>query len=342
MEFFVEILTEELPASEANGFEKAGSDYFNKVFKKNDIISSPVKFMFTPRRIAVTSDILQYRKKSVKQIRGPKSPLMKNGKFTTAAAGFARGLKIDTALLIENEGSIYAEKKSGGEPVEQFLPKIVRTFISEFPFGKRMRWTSGNITFARPIHQIICLYNGIKIDVEINEVPTETTTTGHRFLSSGTFEVNNFIQYKKELKKHFVILENNVRKQSIKDQAGEIANQFGGTLLADDDLLEENAALVEYPFAIGGNFNREFLKLPKEVLITSMKNHQRFFAVVDDDNAIMPYFAAISNMPASYLIREGFERVLSARFNDAMFFFNEDVSVPFESYYKKLASIVFS
>ncbi len=341
MEFFVEILTEELPASEADGFEKTGRDYFDQLFKKTDIISSPVKFMFTPRRIAVTSDIIEHRKKRVKQIRGPRSPLMKDGKFTVAASGFARGLKIEPDALIEKDGSIYAEKKSGGEPVEQFFPKIIRSFISEFPFKKRMRWTSGEITFARPIHQIVCFYNGKKIDAEINEVPTKTTTVGHRFLSSGTFEVKNFAQYNDELKKRFVVLENDDRKQLIKKQVNDIANQFGGSLLSDESLVVENAALVEYPFTIGGNFNREFLQLPKEVLITSMKNHQRFFAVIDEKNAIMPYFAAISNMPASYTIREGFERVLSARFNDAMFFFNEDTSVPFESYYEKLSSIVF-
>ncbi len=341
MELFLEILTEELPASEVIGFEDAGRDYFKNLFEKNDIEADSVKFYFTPRRIVLSAELKPYRKKISKLIRGPRSPLTVEGKFSKTAAGFAKGLKIDPDTLTEKNGSIWAEKVTGGEPVEPFLTNIIVSFINGFPFKKRMRWTGEGITFVRPVHQTVCLYAGKKLDLRIKQIPTVLSTTGHRFLASESFKIDSFKQYKEQLRERKVILENEERKRMIEESSVEIARQFGGELLKDEELVQENAALVEHPFAVGGNFHRLFLKLPKEILITSMKNHQRFFAMTDSDGELMPYFVAISNIPQSHIIREGFEKVLAARFTDALFFFDEDRKIPFEKFGEKLSKIVF-
>ena len=341
MELFLEILTEELPTSEVVGFEDAGRGYFKELFDKNDIEADSVEFYFTPRRIVLSADLEPFRKKTSKLIRGPRSPLMASGEFSKAAMGFAKGLKVAPETLIEKDGSIWAEKTTGGEPVEPFIEEIVSSFITGFPFKKRMRWIDENITFARPIHQIVCLYGKKKLNLEISKIPVSLSTSGHRFLAPDPFEVTGFAQYKRKLKEAMVILSDQERRRMIREAAGQLAEQFGGDLLIDEALVQENAALVEYPFAVGGNFHRLFLKLPKEVLITSMKNHQRFFAVIDSDGELMPYFIAISNTPQSHIIREGFEKVLTARFTDALFFFDEDRKIPFEKFGDKLSKIVY-
>ena len=193
-----------------------------------------------------------------------------------------------------------------------------------------MRWMDKDIRFARPIHWVLALWGGSVIDFELNGIRSGNLSRGHRFMSPGAFLVKDFKSYASQAEPNYVVIDPEVRKQRIVKQTRELAKTKNGTVLDDPGLVEEVANLVEYPVAVMGTFNKEYLRVPKEVLITAMREHQRYFSVVGLDGNLLPCFITISNTRAEDMevVRAGNERVLAARLSDAAYFFDHDVKQP--------------
>jgi glycyl-tRNA synthetase beta chain len=219
--------------------------------------------------------------------------------------------------------------EKGGETAE-WLKQVLTGFILSVPFPKTMRWMNKDIRFARPIHWVLALWGGSVVDFELNGIKSGNVSRGHRFMSPGAFLVKDFKSYSSQAEPNFVVIDPEVRKQRIVKQTQELANSKGGTVLDDDGLVDEVANLVEYPVAVMGTFNKDYLRVPKEVLITAMREHQRYFSVVDVNGGLLPYFITISNTRAEDMevVRAGNERVLAARLADAAYFFDHDVKQP--------------
>lgn len=223
------------------------------------------------------------------------------------------------------------------------LKKILPKIVSSIYFSKSMRWHNYDVRFARPLRWFMALYDGKVIDFSFEGIKPDKFSFGHRFLSTGKFEVKGFEQYKNELKKRFVILDQKERKNFIKAEVERIAKEFNGKALPDEKLFETVNWLVEWPVVLLGNFKKEFLELPKEVLITSMRSHQKYFALADEKNNLLPFFITISNMQVSepQVIVKGNEKVLTARLTDAQFLYNADKKVSLAKQVEKLKKVVF-
>lgn len=240
------------------------------------------------------------------------------------------------ALTIEN---LEIEKKDGVTELKKILPKIITSIY----FSKSMRWHNFDVRFARPLRWFVALYDGKVINFEFEGIKPDKFSFGHRFLAPDKFEVKGFEQYKSELKKRFVILDHKERKNLIKVEVERIAKEHNGKVLSDDKLFEIVNWLIEWPVILLGNFKKEFLDLPKEVLITSMRSHQKYFSVVDEKNNLLPYFITISNMQVDdpKVIVSGNEKVLTARLTDAQFLYNADKKTSLIKQVEKLRKVVF-
>ncbi len=239
-------------------------------------------------------------------------------------------------LYIEN---LEAQKREAVHDLKKILPRIINAIY----FPKSMRWHDFDVRFARPLRWIVSLYDNKVVHFDFEGIKPDKYSYGHRFLAPEKFEVKNFKQYQEDLKKKFVIVDQKERKNLIKAGIEETAKEFNGRIMADDKLLETVNWLVEYPVVLLGNFKKEFLELPKEVLITSMKSHQKYFSLVDSQGNLLPFFITISNMKVSdpKVIVKGNEKVLTARLTDAKFLYNADKKITLEKRANNLKKVVF-
>ncbi len=217
--------------------------------------------------------------------------------------------------------------------------------IKSIVFPKSMRWGGGkNIRFARPIRWIVSLYNESVVPFDLEGIKVGNITRGHRFLGSSHIEVNSVDEYFKILEENYVIVDQNKRKDIIKYGSERLAKEKGGNLLMDAELLEEVTYLVEYPTPpLIGRIEDEYLQLPVDVVITPMKEHLRYFPVVDDKGRLLPYFITVRNGNEKHIdiVTKGNEKVLGARLEDAKFFYYEDIKKPLEDYVEELNNIIF-
>ncbi|AEA33894.1 glycine--tRNA ligase subunit beta [Hippea maritima] len=346
MKLLFELFTEELPTSEMEHLEKDFLEASKKILSDKNIEFNNLIFYLTPRRMALKFEFDEFVKVEDKKVLGPpKSVCFKDGKPTKALEGF---LKKNNATMDD----IVEEKTKKGEYIAviikgknvQAKPIVIQAIdqiLKDIHFNKQMRWGDGEFEFTRPVHGVVFLIDNEIVDFEFKGKKASNTTYGHRFLSSGSFRVE-YDNYESTLKENFVIVNQNERRQLILNQLKEYANKKGAKLVYDEELLNEVVNLVEYPVMVIGRFEEKFLKLPKEVLITSMKDHQRYFAFTKDGK-LLNEFAAISNIKTDNmdLIREGYERVLRARFSDAEFFFEEDKKHKLEEFVPKLSQMMF-
>jgi len=233
-------------------------------------------------------------------------------------------------------------KQLPGKPVQEILPEQLSKLLCKLSFPRTMYWRSREVRFARPVRWLLALYGSESIPFSFGEVKSCRNTFGHRYLSPGPFSVNNPVEYFRCLEENYVILNQHQRREMIRRQVQAAAHSCGGKVLPDEALLEEVNYLVEYPVAVTGSFSPEHLLLPPEVLITSMKVHQRYFPVMDlSGQTLLPYFIGISNHRLLENTRSGYEKVLQARLTDARFFFEEDQKVPLEAHVDKLSKVIF-
>lgn len=349
-ELFLEIGTEEIPA----GFIPRALAEMEAMIMRElaaaRLSFGEIKTLATPRRLAlVVKDIPAVQPDAEITASGPskKAAYDADGKPTKAAEGFARGQGVDVSALqiISTEKGEYlaVTKQETGRPTHELLAEILPRLVSNIPFKKSMRWGDLDVRFARPIHWIVALFDGIVVPFSFGNIESGTISRGHRFMANTTFPVRNFSHYQEECERHFVIVDPERRKEIIRRETHRVAIAAGGHLLPDEELLDQVVYLVEYPSAVHGTFPAEFLKVPKEVLITSMRSHQRYFSIVDESGRLMPGFITINNTLTDdpSVVVKGNERVLRARLSDARFFFEEDQKVTLDERVESLKKVVY-
>ena len=349
-ELFLEIGTEEIPA----GFlPKAMADMESLITRELEnarLSFDGIKTLATPRRLALCVTGLpqiQPDAEITAMVPAKNIAFGPDGAPTKAAEGFARGQGVDVAALTmvsTDKGEyIAAVKKESGRPTPDLLVEILPRLIGNIPFRKSMRWADYDVRFARPIHWIVALFDGIVVPFTFGPIESGAVSRGHRFMANQTFPVRDFTHYQDECERHFVIPDPERRKETIRREIHRVAKGAGGHLLPDEGLLDEVTYLVEYPSVVHGTFSPDFLQVPKEVLITSMRSHQRYFSIVDESGKLLPGFITINNTLTEEpsVVVKGNERVLRARLSDARFFFEEDKKVALSARVEALKQVVY-
>jgi glycyl-tRNA synthetase beta chain len=349
-ELLLEVGAEEIPAS----FVPQALTDLESLARKNlevqRIDFEGMKTLGTPRRLVLVIESVAEKQKSVEMKKiGPskQAAFDSQGNPSQAAIGFARSqaVPVESLKIVQTEKGEYvcAIKEEVGRSTHEILPALLPAWILSIPFQKSMRWADGSIRFARPIHWILALLGGKILPFEVGNVKSGDVTYGHRFMHSGPIHVNSFSAYLQKTEEAFVMVEPGARKKRIEEEMARQASATSGKILKDDALLEEVTFLVEYPVALRGNFDRKFLTLPQDVLVHSMKEHQRYFPVVNGGGTLLPHFVCISNiLPRDQkVVIRGNEKVLKARLSDAEYFFKNDLSVPLEKRVEDLKKVVF-
>lgn len=303
----------------------------------------------TPRRLILMAPIWTKQEDMSSKIYGPpkSAAFDKEGKPTKAAIGFARahGLKVEDLKVGRTEKGEYLciEKFSPGHDAKEVLAELMPRLIFDIPFSKYMRWGAGNIRFVRPIRWIVALFGAEIVDFEIDGLKSGRASRGHRFISPARFEIKDAADLIGELEKRGVIADRTRRMMAIEAALNDKAAEKGGNVLKDEEMLRTVTNLVEYPLVICGGFGRDYLGLPREILLTTIIGQQKFFPIVDADGNLKPLFLAVANTPVEdiEIVKRGFERVLKARLDDAKFFYAEDLKRPFDKYIEKLSKIIF-
>ncbi len=349
-ELFLEIGTEEIPAGFIPRAMAEMEAMITKELTNARLAFGEVKTLATPRRLVlVVRDIPAMQPDAEITATGPskKAAYDAEGKPTKAAEGFARGQGVDVSELgsvVTEKGEYLAvTKQVAGRPTHELLSEILPELVVNIPFKKSMRWGDLDVRFARPIHWIIALFDGVVVPFSFGNIDSGSVSRGHRFMANTAFPVRDFSHYLEECERHFVIVDPERRKEIIRRETHRVAKSTGGHLLPDEELLEQVTYLVEYPSAVVGTFSPDFLAVPKEVLITSMRSHQRYFSIVDENGKLMPCFITINNTLAedTSVVVKGNERVLRARLSDARFFFEEDKKVKLDERVEALKKVVY-
>lgn len=345
----LEIGVEELPSRFGQTTLDQIENNLSKLLKEERVNFDNIDKYATPRRLTfVIKNLADKASDLEEEVKGPakKIAVDEEGNFTKPALGFMKSKGLDPENVyfkqVGNAEYLFGTIKQSGKETAEILKNIIPTAIKNVTFPKAMRWGGKNMRFARPIRWMVALLNDNVLDVNLEGIKASNVTKGHRFLGEREFEVNSVEDYFEKLEKNYIILDQHKRKAMIKEQAIEVANSLGGEVELDDDLLEEITFLVEYPTAFYGEFEEDYVKLPKEVVTTPMKEHQRYFPV-SKDGKLLPYFIAVRNGDSHRIdiVKAGNEKVLKARLADALFFYKEDTKKPLESFVDKLQTVVF-
>lgn len=347
-DLLLEIGLEEMPARFVTNSMIQLSDKVEAWLTEKNISFNQIKAYSSPRRLAVLVEGVNPAQEDLhEEAKGPakKIALTSEGEWSKAAIGFSRGqgASVEDIFFKEINGVEYAHVKKfiKGQETSVLLPEL-QQIVTSLNFPKNMRWADQELRYVRPIKWILALYGSEVVPFEITKVRTSNWTLGHRFLGE-KIELNAPSDYNKALLAEFVITDPQERKSAIISQLSKIEEEKGWVIPVDDELLEEVNNLVEYPTALYGQFEEEFLELPEEVLITSMKEHQRYFPVKSKDGKLLPYFITVRNGGHEHLdkVSKGNEKVLRARLADAAFFYNEDQRTDINASLAKLKSIVY-
>ena len=338
-ELLFEIGMEEMPARFIRPAMKQMADMAKERLGALGLLEdgAAIKTAGTPRRIALLAKgILESQPDRVETMLGPpvQHAFDKEGNPTKAAQGFAKsqGVTVDELKKIPSDKGdrLGFEKKIEGRPALEVLAELLPAMVEKLHFPKNMRWGSLQFRFARPIHWFLALFNGEVIPFELANIKSGNTTRGHRFLSPSQIAVSGVDDYLARMKKAFVLAEREERLAEVRRQVDEAADQVGGRLVPDEDLIQENTDLVEFVAASAGSFDKEFLEVPRPVIISAMRSHQRYFSLEDRAGHLLPNFIAVNNTKPKDLavVTKGHEKVLRARLADARFFLDEDLKTP--------------
>ena len=353
-----EIGTEEIPAKFMPGILKQLQELAQKKMQELRIPFEAVKVYGTPRRMTfIATNVAEAQADTTVEAKGPSAKIaFINGEPSKAAQGFARGQGVDVKDLQVRGEYVYAVKHLAGKPVLDMLPELLLDILTSLNFPKNMRWADHDFRFVRPIRWLVALFGDKLIPVEITGVCSSHYSRGHRFLrpgvaaedvkgvlenivskvkntvvsavkdTNGMVEIPHADAYEEILRANFVMVDQDERRTLIRQQVEDLAVVEGGRAEIDEDLLEEVNYLVEWPTALCGRFEDKFLGLPKECIITPMREHQRYFPVLAEDGSLLNKFITVRNGGSDHLevVAHGNERVLRARLSDAEFFFNED------------------
>lgn len=348
-DLLLEIGLEEIPSRFIRNAVEQLNDKLSKWLQEKRIDFASGKAYATPRRLAVLlTDVAEKGQDVSEEAKGPakKIALDDGGNWTKAALGFARsqGVEPDQLFFKEIGGVeyVHAVKNSAGVETASVLEEALTSIIHSLSFPKNMRWGSYDLKFVRPIRWIVALYENDIVPVTLASVTSGRTTKGHRFLGTET-QIGSPSEYVQALKDQYVFVDFEERERIILNQIEALAKEKGWNIPVKDDLLEEVLFLVEFPTVLFGTFNPDFLDIPKEVLITSMREHQRYFPVLDQSGNLLPYFVTVRNGNSTSLeqVAKGNEKVLRARLSDAKFFYEEDQKLPIETALSRLEAVVF-
>ena len=300
----------------------------------------------TPRRLAlIVKGLADTSAEISERHKGPSASIAydADGNATKAAIGFARGKGLDVADLVVEDGYIYAETKTAGVPAKDIVTDMLPQLITGLNFPKSMHWGNLDAKFVRPVRWLVALLDEEVIPVEFATVKSGNVSRGHRFLGADEITIKNAASYVDILKENFVMVDQDARRELISKQLHDMAASKNASIVWDDDLLEEINYLVEWPTALCGGFEESYLALPDAAIITPMKDHQRYFPLVDQEGKLLPMFLTVRNGSdhSIEVVQAGNERVLRARLDDAKFFFNEDRKKPLIDRQDGLTKIVF-
>jgi len=347
--YLFELGTEELPPKALKSFTRALRQSVEKSLTEAGLKFSTSRALNSPRRLALIIEGLEKATPlSESKVWGPPAKIaFKDGEPTKAALGFCQRNNIDIKdASVESDGKV--EKlcclvKQGGENSADLLPGFFQTALDSLPIPKRMRWAASRTEFVRPVHWLVLMKDSEVVPATILGLNSSNQSRGHRFLSEGTIiipSVNEYTHVLEELGK--VQVDPVKRHEDIENQV-KLAEENGGTAVIDEDLLDEVTALVEWPVAVLGKFDERFLNVPSEALVSSMKEHQKYFHVENEKGELLPCFITISNIETNdySAIRSGNEKVIRPRLDDAAFFFETDKKTSLEARCDKLKSVVF-
>ena len=349
-DLLIEIGTEELPPKTLNKLSAALTTHLCKSLKEAGIAHGDVKPYSSPRRLAlIIDDVESVQADQHVEKRGPavKAAFDADGNPSKAAMGFAKscGVEFDQLQQIETDKGAYLNfsETKAGLAAKELLPTMLDAALSALPIAKRMRWGSSDTEFVRPVHWVVFLLGDDIVDSEILGVKTGRASRGHRFHHPDEVILNKPSDYVESMKQAYVLVDQQVRKEAVREQAEASAKSLGGQAVIEDGLLDEVTNLVEWPMAVDGCFGAEFLEVPQECLVSSMQDHQKYFPVVDEQGKLMPHFITISNIESSdvSVVRDGNERVIGPRFSDAAFFWENDCKKSLESFREDTKKIVF-
>ncbi|MGI5901686.1 MAG: glycine--tRNA ligase subunit beta [Desulfitobacteriia bacterium] len=348
-DFLLEIGMEEMPAKFAPGAVSQLADKAENILGELRLTYKDLRTYITPRRLVLYVNELSEKQRDIKEeVKGPpyKAAFDGNGKPTKAAEGFARSQGVAVSDLFSKEFKgvtyVYAEKLLVGEETEKLLPQVCLDLIQSLNFPKPMRWGDYEVRFVRPIRWLVALYGEDVIPFSFSGLQSGRTTRGHRTLG-GDIQLLKPAEYFETMETAYVLVDQEKRKEIIRKQVQDLAAKVGGRVDQDEELLSEVTHLLEYPTALIGEIDVEYLVLPEEVITTPMKEHQKYFPVRGEDGRLLPYFISVRNGDATSLevVKEGNKKVLKARLEDAAFYYREDLKTPLPDLIPKLDRVVY-
>jgi glycyl-tRNA synthetase beta chain len=347
----IEIGTEELPPKALNKLSDAFATGIEAGLKEAGIQYEKIKTYASPRRLAVLINGVEESQadRDIEKL-GPnvKAAYDKEGNPSKAAQGFARGCGVEVSELATTQTDkgerLVFRIEEAGKATTELLPEIVSQSLTKLPIPKRMRWGNSTAEFVRPVHWVVMLFGHDVIEAEILGIKSGRESRGHRFHHPEVINLQSPDDYVSRMQSPgFVMVDREERMALVKKQAQSAAKKLGGQALIDEDLLQEVSALVEWPVAVAGDFDKDFLQVPAESLISSMQDHQKYFPVVDNKGKLLPHFITISNIESKNpkKVKEGNERVIRPRLGDAKFFWEQDNKKKLEDHIESLDKVVF-
>ncbi len=339
-DFLLELLSEEIPARMQARARNDLARLFAEATGGAGLKTGAVDVFSGPRRLVlIARDVAQATEASREELKGPRASAPPQ-----ALEGFLRKTGLERGQLEERDGVLFAVVEREGKAAGDVLAEAVKRIVADFPWPKSMRWGVGDLKWVRPLHGIVAMLGEAIVPVEVEGVASGATTVGHRFHHPGQIAVGGASDYVEKLRACHVIVDQAEREALIRKGAAKAAADAGLTLLEDEGLVVENAGLTEWPVPLVGRFDADFLDVPREVIVLTMRTNQKYFACTGKDGLLAPAFVCVANITANdggEAIAKGNARVLAARLADARFFWEQDLKVPLEEQAKKLDGIVF-
>jgi glycyl-tRNA synthetase beta chain len=339
-DFLLELLSEEIPARMQGRARNDLARLFAELTAAAGLETGAIDVHSTPRRLVlIARDVAPATQSAREEIKGPRvnAPAQ-------ALEGFLKKTGLTRDRLEDRDGVLFAVIEREGRPAADVLAEAVARIVADFSWPKSMRWGDGGLRWVRPLHGIVALLGEDIVPIEVQGIASGATTVGHRFHHPGPITIGGAQDYVEKLRACHVIVDQDERERLIRDGAAEAAEAAGLTLVADEGLVVENAGLTEWPVPLLGRFDPEFLDVPREAIVLTMRTNQKYFACANDEGLLAPAFVCVANIDANdggKAIAEGNARVLAARLSDARFFWEQDLKVPLDEQAAKLGGIVF-
>ncbi|MFT5275649.1 MAG: glycyl-tRNA synthetase beta chain, partial [Saprospiraceae bacterium] len=349
----IELCTEELPPKSLSKLSASFCASLTETLLQNELITASTEWQAfaSPRRLGILiKDVSAQQQDRSQQRKGPALQAAYNdaGEPTKAAMGFARSCGVEVADLVKSETDqgtwLTFEQSIKGKNITEIAQEALDTAIKNLPIAKRMRWGNSTEEFVRPVHRLLALHGSTIIELTAFGLQASKQTLGHRFHCSEPIDIETADSYETTLLGQGKVVANSEsRKELIRRDAEQLAKNAAATVILGDDLLEEVTGLVEWPVTIMGEFDTDFLNVPTEALVASMKDHQKYFHLVDSSSNLLPHFITVSNIESQQPDRvvSGNERVLRARLADGMFFWEQDKATPLAAKGAQLGNVLF-